>query len=557
MRSWMIMAAAIISAAALKAGGLEVRPNPALIAPGATVVFSATADGLPIAAEWQVVPNSLGTIDSRGNFVASGKPGQGLVRAIAQVQGQRSIGHAMVRVLSSDDRRLAVFVSPNYVKLKAGEQSLFTARIEEAGGSQPTISWRVVPPDLGEIDENGLFTAHRAGRGRVVALARSSAGRGLGQARVLVAPADRRDKLVVNLSPKIIRLGPEASAQISVEVRDSLGKSVDAVLRYRVSPPSLGSVSSDGIFTASSNPGRGTLIVTADHDGMSGQARGLVVVSGQAKRYRVQLRPKTVALAPYSTTEFQPLCLDDQGNLVEPPYWIWRVIPQDLGTITPEGLFTAGDRTRQGKVVASLPPDFGQGQDFASVRIKPGPPRIIRVSPAKAMIRPGQTQQFIATAQGLNEKNLENPRFIWKVTPEGLGTITQDGLFTAGPEPKLGAVLALLPPEQGGGRGYAVVGVSNYNVLILGPRPCHLSSGEAHQFQAELRDQNGSIVAGAVFEWSANSIYPNFGDIDPATGIFTAGMPAAQQAEGTVYVRAKLNGRQVGGDGIKVIVHRP
>lgn len=542
------------------AAGLTVQPNPALVQTGGTVVFAADTDSSPGKVEWQVVPPWLGTVDEGGRFTASDKPGQGMVRAVSGRPGHRLVGHAMISVAPQGDARLEVSVIPSAARAELGSPARFRAEVRKIDGEDaenPAITWKVVPEDLGTIDAGGTFIPQRVGRGRIAALARTPAGRGMAQARLEVLSPREDGRLSLSLEPRRLRLEPGASLRTSVEVRDAAGNQVQAALSYRVDPPGLGAVASDGTFTASAQAGHGVLTATAFHRGAFGQARSLVTVAVGTGKYRVQLRPKTALLAPSQSADFEPLCLDADGNQVQPPYWVWKVVPPGLGTITPEGIFTAGDKAAQGKLVASLPAEFGQGQDFASVRVKPGRPWIVRVSPAKVLVRPGESRKFTASVSRPGEKPLDNPRLVWKVAPEGLGSISPDGLFTAGPTPRMGTVVAMLPREYGGGRGYAGVGVSNYAVQILGSRPRHLSAEEVHQFQAEVRDQSGSLVTGAVFEWSSSSLYPNFGAIDPASGVFTAGTPAAQQAEGNVLVRIRIDGHLAGGDGIRVIVHRP
>ncbi len=560
MRTISLLLASLALAGQLVADGLVVQPNPALVRTGGIVDFSVEADSAAPTVRWQVVPPSLGTIDAGGRFTASEKPGRGLVRAVSSAPGSVSVGHAMVRVVGPDEPRLRVTVIPAVARAEVNSPVQFRAEIRNIDGEEiesPAITWRLVPKDLGMIDGQGLFTPRRPGRGRIVAVARTGAASGMGQARILVSASPGAGSLSVDIEPRRLRLEPGASARVSVTVRDSSGNIVPAEVTFQVSPPRLGSFSDDGTFTAASVPGNGVITVRARYQGAFGQARSLATVAGGAKRYRVQLRPKTALVAPRQSAEFEPVCFDPQGNQVSPPYWVWKVVPQNLGTVTPEGLFTAGDRVLQGKVVAALPSDFGIGQDFASVRVKAGPPRTVRVSPAKAVLRPGETRQFSAIAVGPSGQPLDNVRFVWKAVPQGIGTITPDGLFTAGPLPKMGTVVAILPPELGGGRGYAVVGVSNYSVQILGARPTHLNAGEIHQFTAVIRDQAGNPVPGVSFEWSASSLYPNFGSIDQYSGLFTAGSPQAAQAEGNVMVRARLDGHVIGGDGIRVIIHRP
>lgn len=559
MRPYLLILAAGLLPGTLLAGDLEVRPNPALVKAGGTVAFSVAADSLPEKIEWQVVPPGLGRVDASGLFTSSGRPGRGVVRALAPSQGGQAVGHAMVRVLPAGDNAIKVNVVPAAAWVGLNSSQQYTVEVRDLEGGlleEPEISWKVVPADLGEVDASGRFTPSRAGRGRMVALVRKGLAAGMGQARVVVASGRQSTHLNVELGEARLRLEPGASVQVQATARDSAGRPVPASLKYQVRPAGLGTVSSDGVFTASSGTGHGVLTVLAEHQGAVGRARSLVVVAHEAKSYRVQLRPKSVTVAPSQSTELEPVCYDAQGKQVRPPYWRWRVVPENLGAVTPEGLFTAGDRLAQGKVVVSLPPEFGRGQDFASVRVKPGAANMVRVSPAKALLKPGQTQQFTATVTGREGRPLEVPGLVWRVFPSGLGSITPDGLFIAGQQPKIGTVVAIVPPEYGGGRGVAVVGVSNYTVLISGPRPRHLQAGEVHQFEAEIRDQAGNLVPGASWEWSASSLSSNFGRIDQATGVFTAGQPLLAQVEGNVFVKARLGGLVVGANGIHVYIHR-
>jgi hypothetical protein len=541
-------------------GQLTISPDPALVTPGGKVQFELEEGRTYEQVQWQVLPPDLGHIDQAGLFTASTKPGQGAVRAVVLKDGRKLVGHALVRVSAIENARLRVEISPQNPVLRQDISQNFQAKAYGPDGSEVVPEkweWKVVPNSLGSITADGLFTPASASRGRIIAIARYGRAVGLGQTGITVVPQSFAGRISLTIQPQRIRLKPGATASLNIAVADQQGQPIPAVLEPQVSPPWLGILDPSGRFTAGDRPGTGLIKITAEYQGSRAQARALVTVASQAQRYQVQLRPKLSTLSLQQSLELRPICYDGEHRQVQPPYWVWKVVPEELGVVTPEGIFTAGNRVISGKVVVSLPPEFGSGSDFASIKIKPGQPYIVRISPSKALTGPGETVQFTAAVQTSDGRPLNDLVLRWRVYPEGLGSITQSGLFTAGSMPKIGAVIAEVPPSDGGGRGYAMVAVSNFQVAITGPRPRYLNAGESHRFAAELCDRQGNPIPGAQFQWSSSSPSPNFGSIDPASGLFTAGHPLAQQVEGMVYVRARLEGHVVGGDGIKVVVHRP
>lgn len=556
-RASLLMLAWCGTAAAALASAITVSPNPAHLLPGGTVRFTASAAAGPVS--WRVVPAWLGTIDQAGNFTAAARPGRGIIRAIATgADGTELVGHAAVAISSDASRRLSVTVAPAAATLRAGETAGFAARVSDAAGGPvdgAAITWKVVPPELGSVGPDGAFTAGDPGIGRVVAVAATAQSRGIGQARVTVVTAGPTRRLTVALLPKRVRLAPGGTAAFTVAVSDQDGRPAAAALRFSVQPPALGTIDDAGAFTAGA-AGTGIVRVVATDGRASATDRALVTVGAPAAQYVVRLTPRRSVLRPGESVQLTAEALDGNGNPVTAPSWRWQVVPERMGTITPEGLFTAGDRALAGRITVRLPADLGTGGAAAALRVLPGLPNHVAVDPAKAVVRPGELRQFSAAVTGPQGAPRPDARVEWKVYPPGIGTITPGGLFTAGASPRLGVVIAQVPPDQGGGRGVASIAVSSYVVRISGTRPRYLAAGDAVQFAADVRDAGGNQVSGAVLQWSRTSASPNFGAIDPATGHFTAGIPVTAQVEGMVYVKAMLAGQLIGGDGIKVYVHR-
>ena len=550
----------LISSAALQAAGLTVSPNPAEVQVNTAVAF--TIQGLEPGGSlnWEIVPATLGKIDKSGLFTASGKPGRGMIRAMTKNKdGQLVLGHAMIKVLGSKPGRLTVSVSPAKADLKIGETLRFAVRIMLPQGAPEeigTTEWLVIPDDLGTIDAQGNFTATGAGKGRIVALAKRPGRHGLGQARISVRPSGKASYLSVVVSPKRIKLQPKTRIRLAVQIQDPEGKTVRARVRYTLSPPELGTIDQDGNFTAGEKTGLGVIKVEAGSGHAYGSDRAFVIVSEKSSRYQIKIKPRQMALEAKSSIKFEVEVWDENGSPVIPPALDWKVIPDGLGSITPQGLFTAGDRTLSGKIVAQLPAEFGRSQDAASVKIQSKDRRTIRINPPKASLKPGQMLQFSAVINDSRGKPDRDQRITWRLQPDNLGAITPQGLFTAGAAARSGLVIAELPPEFGAGRAIAPVTVSSYQVKINAPpNQYNIHTGEQVAFAASVRDANGNDLSGsAAFEWEVKSAASGFGTINSSSGLFSAGHPAKLPADGYIMVRVSINGLPAGTDGIKITI---
>ena len=100
----LAMLAGMVFASAANAYYIVVRPQEALVEPGAGIKFEAQAfnnDKVPVGVDgytWKVVPEDLGEITDDGYFIAGREPGKGEVIATTIIGGQRYAGTAHVKV---------------------------------------------------------------------------------------------------------------------------------------------------------------------------------------------------------------------------------------------------------------------------------------------------------------------------------------------------------------------------------------------------------------------------------------------------------------------------
>ncbi len=557
MKNFIILLCCLM-VSTLAAWGLQISPNPARLGPGELVFFSAQGAESGASLNWEVIPAELGKISPTGQFTASANAGQGMVRVIAKGRdGRTALGHALIKIEAGRTARLKLEVTPAGSELRLGERVRFTCQALTPEGTpidSPAIIWQVVPDKLGSIDRQGNFTPLTTGQGRVVARVAGPNSKGVGQTGILVL--EEEQPLLVELTPARIKLAPGASAKVTTQVRDASDQPVEAKIKYSLSPSTLGEIDEDGNFTAGPTAGPGLIKAQVVSGNRRGSGRAMVVIEPLRRQYSVRLKPRQATVEAGTSLQLELEVRDQDGREANQRSIDWKLIPQDIGTITPQGLFTAGERTGFGRIVASLSEGDARGQDAVTVRIISRSRNQVRISPAKSGLKPGQMIQFTARISDGPGRAGEDARVRWSVSPSGLGTITQQGLFTAGSFTGSGMVVAEVPPELGGGWAAAPVTISSYQLkLNAPPNQYNIHSGEQVLFTATLRDANGNDLSGsAEFDWEIRTSVQNFGNIDRSTGLFRAGQPVKLPAEGYVTVRARLNGQPAGADGIKIVV---
>ena len=139
----------------------------------------------------------------------------------------------------------------------------------------------------------------------------------------------------------------------------------------------------------------------------------------------------------------------------------------------------------------------------------------LTITPQTQTVAVNGTVQFTAagTRTGFDVTTIKGA--VWSVT--GGGTITQEGLFTAGPAPGTSTITITC----GGLARAATVTVTAgpLATITVTPNPATLAIGAQQQFTAVGRDAGGNVVP-ITPVWTATS--PP-GTINAATGLFTAG----------------------------------
>lgn len=171
-----------------------------------------------------------------------------------------------------------------------------------------------------------------------------------------------------------------------------------------------------------------------------------------------------------------------------------------------------------------------------------GPLDHVVIAPASATLLPGGVQQF--TAQGYDSANIaiSGLQYFWLVVAGG-GTINTTGLFTAGSTPGTFANTVEVVTVKGDAvkTAYASITVNAtagpLDHVAITPASATVVVGGTKQFTAQGYDGANIAITGLTYTWS---IVASGGNIDPTTGLFTAGTTAGVYAN-TVHVSTTQN----------------
>ncbi|TVP55837.1 MAG: DUF3494 domain-containing protein, partial [Gemmatimonadales bacterium] len=396
-----------------------------------------------------------------------------------------------------------------------GTQQL-TARAFDAEGREVTISgsgatssalWEMVNGG-GTVDDEGYF---RAGTqlGTYANTVRVSHG-GLEAFASFTIIAGPAAAIVVTPNPDTLGIG--MNRQFTATAVDAGGNPVPVTPTWTVVNGGGAIDSGSGAFTAGTMAGTFTNTVQASSGNLSGFAT-VTVVPGPAATLTVSPDPHFMPIN--GVQQFTATAVDASGNAV-PVTPTWTVLNGGGAINASTGVFTAG--TGLGTFDNTVRATSGSLSGSATVTVMAGPAVGITVTPDPATTAISGTQQFTATAvdAGGNPVSISPA---WSVENGG-GTINgSTGVFTAGNT--TGTFTNTIRATSDGVFGSATVTVTTgaAAMITVSPDPASVEVGNTQQFTAMAEDASGNPVS-ITPVWSVEN---GGGEIDSATGVFTAG----------------------------------
>lgn len=453
---------------------------------------------------------ATGWISDAGLFSAGAGAGTGTVSAAFGPWTASCVGVTVRSV------RELVLTPLEPVVLSVGETCQFAATLHHTDGSIEDVTDRVEwawsgPAAAGALDATGLFTAADGfGRGVVTGT--------LGEHSGKAAEVRVRNLVELAIMPAeaaVLRGGDTVQFAAELRFNDASTQDVTGEAEWSWSGPAMAAHIAAGLLTAADGFGEGRVKVSYGERYATTEPITVVNISGVAVLPSERLR-----LQPGQSQAFSANVRHPDGtwhHVSDHVAWHWTGRPE-TGSVSPDGVFTAGSEPGDGAVTATY-----AGQTEQSGRILVREPSHLVVLPAEPIVlSSGQTARFHAAmryASGAEEPLDEDVTWQWS-GESAAGHISPDGLFTAGEVCATGHVQALYEGQEARSALVEVLNIAN--LVVLPSETLSLEPGEKQRFSASLRYVDGTLgdVTRQV-QWTWNGP-PGAGSIS-ADGVFVAG----------------------------------
>jgi len=358
----------------------------------------------------------VGTISNTGLFVSSGAAGQ-QTATITATSAADSTKTASATVAINPAPTVTISISPQTGSVTAGQSLQFSANV--GGNSNQQVAWTVAPASVGTVSNTGLFAASStAGQQTAIVTATSAAdSTKTASATVTINPLPT---VAVSISPQVSSVAPGQSIQFNAAITGSS----DQRISWTISPFGTGTISSSGYYTAPTNvtsPQTVTIQATSVID--STKSATATVTINPSSRVTVTITPGSGVVAAGQSIQFFSTVT---GTANQEVYWV--VSPAGTGTISNNGYYTApasitSQQVIQVKATSVTDP---ASTTVATLTINPPAPVGVTLTPANGAIFAGESLQFYVSVSGTS-----NQEVYWRVTPDGTGTISNNGLYTA------------------------------------------------------------------------------------------------------------------------------
>jgi hypothetical protein len=215
------------------------------------------------------------------------------------------------------------------------------------------------------------------------------------------------------------------------------------------------------------------------------------------------------------TIQFSATVTDANGHTIAvTPTWS---VVNGGGTITSDGLFTAGDST--GVFLNTVVATTGTVSSASTVTVTAGALASITVTPDTVTVAIRATQQFTAVGKDAHG-NVVSISPTWSVAASG-GTIDPGtGVFTAGAVAGTFANTVRATSGSISGTASVTIPAGQLESITVTPSPVSVVIGAQQTFTAVGQDDDGNVVA-ITPTWTSNS-----GGTITSGGVFTAGSVA-------------------------------
>ncbi len=491
---------------------VELTPQgPMEITAGKAQKFSASGYdtyGNTVKAEiaWDMHPD-LGMVDSQGVFSPEKAGKTRMMATVHQLRtGKKIEAGTEVSVVPGETTQIQI--EPESADVTAGEEVVFSAVAYDKfqNKTEVDLNWQVEPSTLGNVDQEGRFSAVTAESGQVLA----RHGGVVAGAAIEVQPAE---VAFLKIIPEEISATAGETVDLQAVMEDRFGNVVKGDVRWDLSDEALAELTDQNQLIAK-KAGEGRLIAAAYN---IAETAPLTVKKGSLDS--IELDPTEQTVSSGSKVEFNAVGYDAGGNELSVDF-NWTV-DGAIGEISDEGAFSAV-KVGSGKVTVSRE-DIGAS---ALVKVTPGEPADITLEPESFTITAGKIQPLTYEVRDANGNVIPSPEVRWEIA-DNLGSVDDQNRFKA-------RMAGQGPVKLMAGDAVAQSGVTvetgPIHTVIIEPTSADLRAGEQQGFSAEGFDSQGNPLD-LEPAWSASG---GIGAVNKA-----GNFKAATEGAGFVTVRMK------------------
>jgi len=510
-----------VSADAPVLAEIEIAPATATLTVGetrgfATVCSDASGNTMPgVPVVWSCSNETVGTVGADGIFTALAAGSATLTATAGGIAGTATVTVSADAEDPVDPVLGSLKVTPLRATLEVEDtQKFIVTGYDQNGNAMPAgeVTWTSSNETIGTISADGIFTALAAGTTTLTATAGEVSGTAVA---TVIAAEPALAKLAV--SPSAAILGAGETRQFDVVAFDRFGAIVpDAAVTWTSSDPGVGTVDASGLFTALAE---GTTTLTATGDGATGTAT-VTVTPNEPVLSRIAVTPPAITMHAGDAETFAATAYDQYGTVMPEVKVAWASSEPAVGTIGADGHFTALDA---GATTVTASADGLTGT--AAVTVVEASPGVV-VSPPAVTLDVGDSRQFtatvpdLATAFSLEGNSSPGATVTWSCDDETVGTIDEDGLFTA----VCGGTATVTASVDGiDETGTAFVTVRSASRaparIVVSPSDFTIAAGNTLSLTVTAFDQYGYAMPDVEATWESSD--PCTGTIDEC-GLFAA-----------------------------------
>ena len=314
----------------------------------------------------------------------------------------------------------------------------------------------------------------------------------------LGAPTLPGQPVQIVVAPESVALDPYQTQQFRASGRTAAGDTMPVTVSWTAS---AGPVTQSGLYTADTSVADVLVTATYSATGTAAATSSAGQLSGtsRVKKKRlvqVVMNPQSISVPEGGVQQFSVYGLKNTGDSVS----VSVGYVATGGTITPNGVYTAGQVPGPFRVIANQ--NGGSLADTAAIAVIQVRVASVTVSPATASLAVGRTLQLAATPTDSAGNPLSGRVVTWATSATSVATVSAAGLVTG-----VAAGTATITATSEGKGGIATITVSNVPVasLTVSPATAGILVSKTVQLTATPKDAAGNPLSGRVVTWATSA----------------------------------------------------